>query len=237
MRSRRGFPLLAALLLLPGAAPGAPGGGDLPTVTVGSKAFPESWILGEAVRVLMASTGTVRAEHRSNLGGTEIVYAALRAGSLDVYPEYTGTIAEVLMKAPPGTGLPALRAFLAEQGLAMTDPLGFNDGYALAARPEMQKRGLEKISDLARFPDLRLGFTDELIGRKDGWEGLAARYRLTHRNVRGLQHELAYEAIGSGQIDLMDIYTTDAHIARLGLKLLEDDLGFFPRYEAVLLYR
>jgi osmoprotectant transport system permease protein len=233
-----GFPLLAALLFLPEAARGAPGGGgDLSGVTVGSKAFPESWILGEAVRVLMASTETVRAEHRSNLGGTEIVYQALRTGSLDVYPEYTGTIAEVLMKASPGTGLPALRAFLAEQGLGMTDPLGFNDGYALAVMPETQKRGLEKISDLARFPDLRLGFTHEFIGRKDGWEGLAARYRLPHRNVRGLQHELAYEAIASGQIEVMEIYTTDAHIARLGLKLLEDDLGFFPRYEAVLLYR
>jgi osmoprotectant transport system permease protein len=208
-------------------------------VAIGSKAFPESWILGEALADLARSTGTVTVEHRSNLGGTEIVYQALRKGSIDVYPEYTGTVAEVLMKAPGRPSLAEMRAFLARQGIGMSDTLGFNDGYALAVTEATAKKySLQKISDLAEHPELRLGFTHEFVGRQDGWVGLARHYGLQGmKNVRGLQHELAYEAIAGGQIDVMEIYTTDAQIGRLGLRLLEDDRAFFPRYDAVLLYR
>ncbi|MBW3624250.1 MAG: ABC transporter permease subunit, partial [Armatimonadetes bacterium] len=207
-------------------------------VTLGSKAFPESWILGEALKQLAEAASPARIVHRSNLGGTEIVYQALRSGDIDVYPEYTGTVAEVLMKAPGRPTMDEMRAFLEKQGIGMTDTLGFNDGYALAVMPETQKKyGLYKISDLAKHPDLRLAFTHEFVGRKDGWAGLSKHYGLKMNNVRGIQHELAYTAIDSGQIDVMEIYTTDAQIAKLGLKMLGDDKDFFPRYDAVLLYR
>jgi osmoprotectant transport system substrate-binding protein/osmoprotectant transport system permease protein len=209
-----------------------------PTLTIGSKAFPESWILGEALAQLARQSGTVPVEHRSNLGGTEIVYQALKSGRIDVYPEYTGTIAEVILKAEDHPSLAQMRTELAPQGIGISDSLGFNDGYALAVMPATQERyGLRKISDLASHPNLRLGFTHEFIGRQDGFKGLAAHYGLPMSDVRGIQHELAYSAIASGQIDVMEIYTTDAQIERLGLRLLEDDRGFFPRYDAVLLYR
>jgi osmoprotectant transport system permease protein len=225
---------LLALALLALAIPSARAA---PTVTVGSKAFPESWILGEALTTLARQAGT-EARHRSNLGGTEIVYQALRTGSVDLYPDYTGTVAEVMMKAKDRPSLAQMRDFLAREGIGMSDSLGFNDGYALAVTAAtQQKYGLHRISDLAAHPDLQLGFTHEFIGRKDGYVGLAQHYGLAMHNVRGIQHELAYEAIAHGQIDLMEIYTTDAQIERLGLKLLEDDRGFFPRYDAVLLYR
>jgi osmoprotectant transport system permease protein len=84
---------------------------------------------------------------------------------------------------------------------------------------------------------LRLGFTHEFLGRPDGYPGLSRRYGLAMRDVRGLQHELAYEALASGQIDVMDIYTTDPQIEKLPLVLLDDDRVFFPRYDAVFLYR
>ncbi len=208
-----------------------------PSVTVGSKAFPESWILGEALTSLAREAGA-DARHRANLGGTEIVYKALQTGSVDLYPEYTGTVAEVMMKAKGRPSNAELRTFLSGAGIGMSDPLGFNDGYALAVTAATQaKYGLRKISDLAAHPELRLGFTHEFIGRDDGFKGLAQHYGLAMKDVRGIQHELAYEAIRSGQIDVTEIYTTDAQIERLGLKLLEDDRGFFPRYDAVLLYR
>ncbi len=207
-------------------------------VTIGSKAFPESWILGEALAVLARRSGNAAVEHRSNLGGTEIVFAALESGSIDVYPEYTGTIAEVIVKGAARPSLADLRTALAPRGIGISEPLGFNDGYALAASPAAAGRlGLRTISDLARHPTLRLGLTHEFIGRRDGFEGLARHYGLGRSGVRGIQHELAYRALEEGAIDVTDIYTTDAEIARLGLVVLEDDRGFFPRYDAVLLYR
>lgn len=206
-------------------------------VTVGSKAFAESWILGEALRILASDAG-VEAEHRSNLGGTEIVYQALLTGAIDVYAEYTGTIAEVLLKDSGRPGLPAMREALAKRGLGLSEPLGFNDSYALAVSGETQRRlGLRTISDLARHPELRFSLSHEFLGRADGWPGLARLYSLGQKNVSGIQHDLAYEAMASRRTDVIDIYTTDAQIERLGLTVLEDDRGYFPRYDAVLLFR
>jgi len=208
------------------------------TVTIGSKAFAESWVLGDALAQLARQTGTVDVEHRKNLGGTEIVYQALQSGGIDVYPEYTGTIAEVLMKSTGRPSLAEMRAFLKPKGIGISDSLGFNDGYALAVMPDTQEKyGLTRLSDLAAHPDLRLALSHEFIGRKDGYPGLARAYGLRMNNVRGIQHDLAYSALATGQADVTDIYTTDAQIAKLGLKVLEDDQGFFPRYDAVLLYR
>lgn len=205
-------------------------------VTLGSKAFPESWILGEALAQLARSAGAT-AVHRSNLGGTEIVYQALRSGAIDAYPEYTGTIAEVIVKSR-GAEASALRDSLRPLGIGVTPPLGFNDGYALAVtRATATRLGLTRLSDLARHPELAFGLTHEFLGRADGWPGLARRYGLGGAQVRGIQHELAYDAIAAGRIDVTDIYTTDAEIERLGLVVLTDDRGFFPRYDAVVLYR
>jgi osmoprotectant transport system permease protein len=217
---------------------GARAEGSAPSVVIGSKGFPESWILGAALVSLAQENGAARATHKKNLGGTEITYQALRAGSIDVYPEYTGTIAEVILKSNGARSIDDMRAALAPLDLAMSDPLGFNDGYALAVSPETARRlGLRAISDLKNHADLRLGFTHEFLGRADGYPGLARRYGLATKEVRGIQHELAYEALARGQIDVMDIYTTDPQIEKLSLVLLRDDLQFFPRYDAVLLHR
>ncbi|TMQ58874.1 MAG: ABC transporter permease subunit [Candidatus Eisenbacteria bacterium] len=222
----------AALGLLLLTAPATAG------VTVGSKAFPESWILGEALAEETRALGVADVEHRSNLGGTEIVYQALRSGSVDVYPEYTGTLLEVILHAPRPVALPAMRAAMAKEGLGVSEPIGFNDSYALAVTRAVRERyALRTISDLARHPELKLGLTHEFMGRPDGYAGLAAHYGLRMKHVVGIQHELAYTALASGRIDVTDIYTTDAQIERLGLHVLEDDRGFFPRYDAVWLYR
>jgi len=234
MRMHRGAALASWLLVLVPLAP-APA---LARVTVGSKAFPESWILGEALAGRMRAEGVPDVDHRHNLGGTEIVYQALRAGDIDVYPEYTGTILEVILHAPRTMSPAEMRAALAREGIGMSEPLGFNDSYALAVPAAVQKRyGLRTISDLATHPDLRLGLTHEFLGRSDGYPGLASHYGLTMPHVLGIEHELAYAALASGRIDVTDIYTTDAQIQRLGLAVLEDDRRFFPRYDAVWLYR
>jgi osmoprotectant transport system permease protein len=238
---RAALALLAAAHFLVGSESraAADGASDRPpVVTIGSKGFPESWILGAALASLAERDGRARAVHKKNLGGTEITYQALKAGSIDVYPEYTGTISEVILKGRADKSYGAMRAALAEADIAMSDTLGFNDGYAIAvARSTADRLGLSTLSDLKAHPELRLGLTHEFIGRADGYPGLSSRYGLAIREVRGVQHELAYEALARGQIDAMDIYTTDPQIAKLSLMLLRDDLGFFPRYDAVLLYR
>ena len=201
------------------------------TLLVGSKRFTESYILGEVLTQTAAAHG--KAQHRQGLGNTAIVLAALQAGSIDVYPEYVGTIAlEILKQDKVGT-LDAMRAALAPMGLGVAVPLGFNNTYARAMRADA---GISTLSALAGQGGLKLGLSHEFIGRADGWPGLAQRYRLPQQ-PRGLDHGIAYEALAQKQVDVIDIYSTDAKIAQYGLRVLDDDLSYFPRYDAVLLYR
>jgi osmoprotectant transport system permease protein len=207
------------------------------TLKVGSKRFTESYILGEILRETATRAGA-RAEHRPGLGNTGIVFAALKGGAIDVYPEYTGTIAREILKLDGNVPLEEIQRRLAPMGFGAAAPLGFNNTYALAMREEQAaKLGVRTISDLARHPSLRLGLTQEFIGRADGWPGLKAAYGLPFASPTGIDHGLAYDALASGKIDVKDIYSTDAKIERFHLRVLEDDRGFFPKYDAVLLYR
>ena len=199
---------------------------------VGSKRFTESYILGEVLTQTAAPH--VKAEHHQGLGNTAIVLAALQAGSIDVYPEYLGTIDLEILKNPTPTTLEQMRAALKPLGLGVGVPLGFNNTYALAMRGDAA--GVGKLSELAQRPELRFGLSHEFIGRADGWPGLAQRYGLPQQ-PRGLDHGIAYEALAQRQVDVIDIYSTDAKIRQYGLRVLDDDRGYFPRYDAVLLYR
>lgn len=204
---------------------------------VGSKRFTESYILAEVLAQRAAPALQRAPQLRQGLGNTAIVYEALRTGAIDLYVEYTGTIALEILKGPADLPRAAMQAQLAPLGLGLGPALGFNDGYALAMRAaDAERLGIVSLSDLAAHPGLRLGLSNEFIGRADGWAGLAARYGLPQRPT-GLDHGIAYEALAAGQIDVMDIYTTDAKIDHLGLRVLRDDHGYFPRYDAVVLYR
>ena len=246
--------LMAALVLRPAAVQAAE------PVVVGSKRFTESYILGEMVRQTLQQAG-VAAEHRQGLGNTAIVEQALVSGRIDVYPEYTGTIlreilrqteqAESAAATAPGAGprpaapitLAVLNAALAPRGLKAAIPLGFNNTYALALRAERARElGLRTLSDLAALPlqqqrQLRAAFTQEFSVRADGWPAVQKAYGLMLQPGRCLDHGLAYAALARAEVDLVDAYSTDAAVSRLGLVLLEDDRGVFPRYDAVLLMR
>jgi osmoprotectant transport system permease protein len=195
------------------------------TVKVGSKRFTESYILGE---ILARAAG---GEHRPGLGNTAILYEALRRGGVDVYPEYTGTIAREILKTEENLDIAALNARLAPLGLEASVPLGFSNSYALGTR-----LSLKTISELAKHPAARIGLSHEFLGRRDGWPGLKQAYGLPQA-PRGLDHGLAYEALAAGELDVIDLYSTDAKIERYGITVLEDDRRYFPSYEAVLLYR
>ena len=207
-------------------------------LVVGSKRFTESYVLGEIVRQVLTDAG-VPAEHRQGLGNTAVMEQALATGSIDVYPEYTGTIVRELLKKEGSPTLEQINAWLATKGLKAAVPFGFNNSYALAMREDDAARlGIATISDLARSQaPLRFGLSHEFLVRADGWGALQRAYGLPFTPGTGLDHGLAYQALAAGQVDVIDAYTTDAQIARLRLRVLRDDRAFFPRYDAVLLMR
>jgi osmoprotectant transport system permease protein len=236
---------LLALLFCLGLGASTPGlAGDV--VVVGSKRFTESYVLGEIVQQTLQTAG-IKAEHRQGLGNTAILEQALASGAVDVYPEYTGTIVRELLKrsdvADANPPLAELNRWLAPRGLKAAVPLGFNNTYALAIREaDAARLGIDSISALARLTGpaaagLRFGLSHEFLVRADGWPALKKAYALPYAPANGLDHGLAYEALAGGQVDLIDVYSTDAKIARMKLRVLRDDRAFFPRYDAVLLMR
>src|SRR6185312_8271106 len=207
------------------------------TLRIGSKRFTESYILAQVLAQTAATQTRTPPKVLQGLGNTAIVYEALRSGNIDLYPEYAGTISLEILKSPTPMSMDAMNRALAPLGLGVAIPLGFNDGYALAMRDaQAQRLHIVTLSDLARHPELKLGLSNEFIGRADGWKGLARRYGVTQVPT-SLDHGLAYQALAQKQIDVTDIYTTDAKIAQLGLRVLQDNLHYFPRYDAVVLYR
>lgn len=228
--------LLLAVACVSTGTPDARGESS-PTITVGSKRFTESVILGEIAVQLCESEG-FDCQHQASLGGTALAWAALVSGELDIYPDYTGTVRfETLALEKIGSREELVEA-LAERGIEMSAPLGFNNTYALGMRQERAAElGIKKISDLNAHPDLAFGFGNEFLERADGLPALRARYGLVHTDIRGIDHDLAYRALVAGDVDVMDLYSTDAEIPYYDLTVLEDDLGHFPQYDAVYLFR
>jgi osmoprotectant transport system permease protein len=232
-----GGALLAAMAV---GAPAAAAETPASPLHVGSKGFTESVILGEIVTQTMRAAG-LPAEHRAGFGGTRLVWDALLRGAIDVYPEYTGTLVQEILAGATGGATPDaawLARTLAARGVGLLGPLGFNNSYAVGVPQALARRlGLARVSDLRAHPELRFGFSNEFMSRRDGWPALRDRYRLPQADVKGIDHDLGYRGIASGAIDAMDLYATDPEIKRYHLVALEDDLGIFPRYDAVLLYR
>ena len=221
---------VAGLVATPAAA------ADRAEIVVGSKRFTESYILGEIVTQTFVAAGRP-ASHRQGLGNTGILEQALASGSVDVYPEYTGTIVRELLRREGNPTLDELNRWLAPRGLVAAIPLGFNNTYALAmSEARARALGIRRISDLATTQGLKLGLSHEFLERADGWPALRQAYAIAATPI-GLDHGLAYDAVAAGRVDVIDVYSTDAKLGRLGLRVLEDDRAFFPKYDAVLLMR
>ena len=229
--------LLALFWILSVASSTQPLAQEGAEVTVGSKVFTESVVLGEVATQLAAETGA-RATHRREIGGTRVLWEALRRGDIDAYPEYRGTLELEVFASEDLSGDGALATALKREGIGMTAPLGFNNTYAIGmAEARADALGIQTLSDLRAHPDLRFGFSNEFLDREDGWPGLREAYGLASTGVRGLDHDLAYRALVAGDLDAIDLYSTDAEIPYYGLRVLDDDRAYFPRYDAVLLYR
>jgi osmoprotectant transport system permease protein len=205
-------------------------------VVIGSKKFTESYVLAEIAKRSLENAG-FKVEQRQGMGGTIILWEALRGGGIGIYPEYTGTIAEEILKSP-GLSVDQIRDALAVLGIGMTAELGFNNTYALVMRRDTAARlRIKNISDLRAHPELKFGLTHEFLDRRDGWRFLSARYGLPSTQVLGIEHALGYAGLASGEIDVKDAYSTDAKISENDLITLRDDWLFFPQYKAVFLFR
>ncbi len=242
---------VACLVVLAPIAAWGEGGGktgsDSGTIVVGSKNFEESRLLAELFAQVIEGRTGLRVERRLNLAGTQVCFEALRSGAIDLYPEYTGTgLASILGEEPaPGTAGRAAtlarvrRAFLSRWDLVWLGPLGFENSYEVAVPEALAEREhLRTLSDLVRVaPRLAAGFGYEFVERPDGLPGLASTYGLHFASVRRMQQALKYQAVASGEIQALDVYTTDGRLLTYHLAVLADDRGFFPPYDAAPLAR
>ncbi len=207
-----------------------------PVVRVGSKSFTENYLLAEITAQIIEQVGEARVERKFGLGGTGIAYRAIATGSIDIYPEYTGTLSRAILKDPALETVVEIRRRLQAQGLSISDPFGFNNTYALAMRQDMAAQlHIRTISDLAPHRELTAAFSSGFLQRDDGWPGLRRHYGLRLADVRTMGHTLTYDALMNGNVDIIDVFSTDGKIPKLDLYTLQDDRQFFPAYHAVLL--
>jgi len=212
------------------------GGGD--RVVVGSKNFTEQRVLGEVLAQTFEAAG-LPVERRLDLGGTFVCDAALRAGQIDVYVEYTGTALTAVLKEPVDTDaarvLARVRAAYAPAGLVWTAPLGFDNTFALVVRPDAGVRTISAAVEPARGWTAAFGY--EFQQRPDGYPALERTYGLTFRTVRTMDLGLLYRALADRQADLGVGSATDGLIDTLGFVVLDDDRHAFPPYEAAPVVR
>ncbi len=214
---------------------------QLPPVVVASKPFGESFLLAEMFAQLLESRD-INVIRKPGLGATEVAFSALRSNAIDVYPEYIGTgliaiLKDSVIKNPAAAFAHVSTRFEQQFGARWLPPLGFENTYAIAVRPEVASRfHLRTLSDLAReSARLSAGLTSDFIGRPDGLAGLSKAYGLRFRDVKPLAPALKYQALAQGGVDVIDGYSTDGLLAKYNLVTLEDDQHFFPPYDAAAL--
>lgn len=215
-----------------------------PAIRVGSKNFTEQVILGELAAQIIEARTSLRVERRLNLGGTFICDRAIRAGDIDVYPEYSGTAHAAIFKAPVLTDRSAVlnevRRRYADAGLTLLAPLGFENTFAILVRGDDARRlGLSTIEDAAAHaPGWRAGFGYEFLQRADGYPGLADRYGLTFSAPPlAMDLSLIYRALAERRVDLIAGDATSGLIEAYGLAMLRDSRHYFPPYDAAFVAR
>ena len=226
----------AALVALALVAVAACGHGD--RIVVGSKNFTEQRILGELIAQAAEADG-MRVTRRFDLGGTFVCDAALRAGQIDVYVEYTGTALTAVLKQPPD-GDPhrvfeRVAAAYRTDGLRWLPPLGFDNTFALVVRGDAPAKTISEAVPLA--PQWRAGFGYEFQTRPDGYPALQRAYGLAFAEIRTMDLGLLYRALADRQVDVAVGSATDGLIDAMALRILADDRHAFPPYEAAPVVR
>ncbi|OPA74811.1 ABC transporter permease [Paenibacillus selenitireducens] len=213
-------------------------------ISIGAKDFTEQSIIASIYAELIEAKTDIEVDRRLDLGGTQIVFSALTNRQLDLYIEYTGTLYTNILKREEKRTTEEIfsliqRELTEEYDLALLEPVGFNNTYAIAVRAETaQQYNLKTLSDLARVSqNLRISPTLEFMNRADGINGMMASYGMEFLSVRPLDGTPRYTALMNDQCDVIDVFSTDGLIREYGLVVLKDDLQYFPNYNAIpLLY-
>ncbi|MGI9548404.1 MAG: glycine betaine ABC transporter substrate-binding protein [Bdellovibrionales bacterium] len=216
------------------------------TITIGSKIFTENVLLGEMLSLLLEERYQYKVSRFLNIGGTKLVFDALQSGKIDVYPEYTGTGYIMILnlsekKQADESYRIVKKSFLKKYKMFWSQPLGFNNTYALAVRSKDTRfKDIYKISDLnGRVENFSLGVGHEFMERKDGYNNFSKYYNMnfSDKNIYSMDPNLIYMSIHSKKIDMIMSYSTDGRIQTYNLKLLKDDKKYFPSYQAAYLTR
>jgi glycine betaine/choline ABC-type transport system substrate-binding protein len=215
-----------------------------PHIVVGSKNFTEQILLGEILAQQIERRLAVPVERRLNLGGTLLAHEALVKGSIDLYPEYTGTALTAVLKKPPmrnpGAVLAAVRAeYERRWRLDWLSPLGFNNTFAMIVRGETARAaGLATLSQAAAGRAWRMGVGYEFQKREDGLDGLLQTYGLRlDGHVATMDLGLLYQALERRQVDMVAANSTDGQVTALDVTILEDDKRYFPPYQCAVVVR
>jgi len=214
----------------------------LAQIKVGSKNFTEQFVVAEIYAQALEAAG-LKVERKLNLGGTLIAHKALEEKQIDLYPEYTGTMLLVVIKAEPMTDQKAVydkvKSEYAGKGFVVLNEAPLNNTYNMVVRPETAAQyKLETLSDLARVSkELKLGAGPEFRDRKDGLPGLKAKYGIEFKEDLQMAIGLRYQALANKQIDIVNGYATDGMISALKLKRLKDDKNLWPPYYLVPVVR
>lgn len=234
----------AAVLIVTMLVLSACGGSGKTKIRVAGKDYTEQEILVYIVGLLLKENPKLDVEMVPYLGGTNIMINAIKQGSVDVYTEYTGTaFANVLRHNiinDPAEVLRVVREqYPTELGMEFIEPLGFNNTYVIGVTRDVADRyQLKTVSDLAQVANQLIIGTDPIfIDRPDGLPGLEKTYNMKFKEVVSMNVGLKYVAMGEGKIDVTDAYSTDGQLTKQDVVLLEDDLHFFPPYEAVPVVR
>jgi osmoprotectant transport system substrate-binding protein len=219
--------------------------GRKPRLVIGSKNFTEQIILAELLAQHIEARAGIVVERKVNLGGTLVCHQALRAGQIDLYPEYTGTALTAVLGEKPGGDSAAVygrvKTGYAERfGFEVTEPLGFNNTFAMVVRGEdARQEHFHALSDIEPFaPRWRVGVGYEFLERPDGYRGWAETYHLRFAGEpRVMDLGLIYRALKEKQVDIVAGNSTDGLIDTLDLVALEDDRHYFPPYDAVPIVR
>lgn len=208
-------------------------------ITIGTSNFTEVNILGNIYKELIESNTDIAVNTSFGLNGASFCFAALEKGDIDMFVEYTGTALSNLLEQPldtdPGRVYETVSALMQkDHKIHTSQPLGFNNTYVMSVKPETaEKFELKTLSDLiAKSDQLRLGCTVEFVDREDCLPLLESEHGVKFKEVNGLDASVRYTAIDSGKVDVVDAFSTDALLYKLGLVTLEDDISFFPPYYA-----
>ncbi|WP_242988616.1 glycine betaine ABC transporter substrate-binding protein [Acetobacterium carbinolicum] len=214
-------------------------------VVIASKPMAESYIIAEMMGQLIEANSDITVEYKMGIGGgTANIQPAMESGEIDMYPEYTGTGWLFVLKNELVTDSQALYEGVKSQyqekyNFIWLDRYGFNDTYALAMdKTKADSMGINTFSDLAsQSASLVLGSEYDFYEREDGYPGLVTAYGFNFKEKKELDIGLKYKAIGEGQVDVINNFSTDGLLAEYNLKVLKDDQNFFPAYEAATVIR